>query len=245
MTPIQKIIIFIQMNKKLLFIFLTLIIILNTVNTKEGYNSSLTFDNTQKWGRYEIKAAMNLSEDNKQILKRLPIIPPPNNNSGKTQKEIKDLLMKQNKRTKSQHENIIKEQELAYCLKLFAKNIEEEKLLGDLIKYTVQPVVMALKHNFNRVRPSFLEPKLTPPIVIPAHASYPSGHATEAHMMAHIMSEKYPNQRENFFAKAEEIATNRERAGLHYRSDTEYGKALAKRMFEIITRAGMNPFKLR
>ena len=48
MTPIQKIIIFIQMNKKLLFIFLTLIIILNTVNTKEGYNSALTFDNTQK-----------------------------------------------------------------------------------------------------------------------------------------------------------------------------------------------------
>ena len=38
MTPIQKIIIFIQMNKKLLFIFLTLIIILNTVNTTQNFD---------------------------------------------------------------------------------------------------------------------------------------------------------------------------------------------------------------
>ena len=129
MTPIQKIIIFIQMNKKLLFIFLTLIIILNTVNTKEGYNSALTFDNTQKWGTREIRSAMNLSEDNKQILKRMPIIPVPKNNSPTTKKEIKDLLIKQNKRTKFQHENIVNEQYLNHCVKKFAKNMEEEKLL--------------------------------------------------------------------------------------------------------------------
>jgi hypothetical protein len=242
---VQKIKIFIQTNKKLLFIILCLVIIFNTVNTKEGYKSALTFDNTQKWGSEEIRRAMDLSEDNKQILKRMPIISPPKNNSNETKGELKDLLIKQKQRTSAQQEEIIKERSLSNCVKKFAKNVEEEKILSDFIQTTVQPVSLALKHHYNRVRPTFLEPKLKSTIPIPPHASYPSGHATEAHVMAHLMSEKYPNQREGFFTKAEEIATNRERAGVHYRSDTEYGKKLAKKIFEVISKARMNPFKLR
>jgi hypothetical protein len=236
---------FIHTNKKLLFIFLTLIIIYNTVNTKEGYNSALTFDNTQKWGTMQIKAAMNLSDDNKAILNRLPIIPPTKNNSTETKREIKDLLKKQKNRTKEIYKNILKERSLTYCIAQFAQNVEEQKKLSDFLTTTVQPIHLAMKHHFNRVRPTFLESKLKAAIDIPQHASYPSGHATEAYMLANIMSKKYPNQRENFFAKAKKIATNRERAGLHYKSDSEYGKKIAEKMFEIITKAGMNPFKLR
>ena len=245
MKPIQKVLMFIQTNKKILFIILCLVIIFNTVNTKEGYKSALTFDNTQQWGSEEIRRAMDLSEDNKQILKRMPLISPPKNNSKETKREIQDLLIKQSQRTKAQEKDIFNEQYLNHCAKQFSKNIEEQKKLTDFLETNVQPVIFALKHNYNRVRPSFLEPKLKTAIRVPLHASYPSGHATEAHVMAHLMSEKYPNQRESFFAKAEEIATNRERAGLHYRSDTEYGKKLAKKIFDVISKARMNPFKLR
>src|ERR1051326_9439922 len=40
-------------------------------------------------------------------------------------------------------------------------------------------VVMNLKYRFHRPRPSQLSPALMPPITVPGHASYPSGHATD------------------------------------------------------------------
>ena len=43
---------------------------------------------------------------------------------------------------------------------------------------------MHYKAKFNRERPSQVCPALLPPIPVPGHASYPSGHATQAHLMA-------------------------------------------------------------
>jgi len=39
---------------------------------------------------------------------------------------------------------------------------------------------MHYKRKFNRPRPSQISPALLPPIDVPGHASYPSGHATES-----------------------------------------------------------------
>jgi membrane-associated phospholipid phosphatase len=86
----------------------------------------------------------------------------------------------------------------------------------------------------NRIRPSQIAPALMPPIPLPGHAAFPSGHATQAHLMAncigHMLAGKpYLNTiSRNVQVLASRIARNREIAGLHYPSDSAGGKALAQ-----------------
>lgn len=95
-------------------------------------------------------------------------------------------------------------------------------------------VAMYFKGLYKRPRPSQLCPALLPPIVVPGHPSFPSGHSTQAHLMALCMGDvlkELPQQRkvmDDLWTLADRIARNREIAGLHYASDTAAGKALAK-----------------
>ncbi len=89
------------------------------------------------------------------------------------------------------------------------------------------------KGQYKRPRPSMLRPALMPPIVVPGHASFPSGHATQAHLMALCMEDVLAGKphlaavKNNMKALAVRIARNREIAGLHYPSDSEAGMDLA------------------
>jgi hypothetical protein len=89
-----------------------------------------------------------------------------------------------------------------------------------------------------RPRPPQLLPALTPPIPMPGHPSYPSGHATQAMLMANLVDQVFadpdlqPNPRFRSMslllrAMAERIARNREIAGLHYPSDSVAGQRVA------------------
>jgi membrane-associated phospholipid phosphatase len=94
-------------------------------------------------------------------------------------------------------------------------------------------VAMYFKGRYARPRPSQLCPALLPPIVVPGHASFPSGHSTQAHLMALCMSDVFnglPQQAtmlDDLWTLADCIARNREIAGLHYPSDTTAGVAIA------------------
>jgi hypothetical protein len=97
---------------------------------------------------------------------------------------------------------------------------------------------MHYKFKYDRARPSRLSPRLMPPIDPPGHAAYPSGHATQARLIAlcleHVMpaaivpaaAEQGPLRQ-----MAARIARNREVLGLHYPSDSVAGKTLADRTF--------------
>src|SRR5260221_3832364 len=108
---------------------------------------------------------------------------------------------------------------------------------------------------FNRPRQSQLSPALLPPIAPPGHASFPSGHATEAYLMALCLEEIMPAAADTgplppnplpqnpppppvlaspLERMAQRIARNREVLGLHYPSDSKAGKLLAKRSFDIL-----------
>ncbi len=106
--------------------------------------------------------------------------------------------------------------------------------------------VMRFKFHYQRPRPNQLCPALMPPIANPQHAAYPSGHSTQAHLIAHIMTETVgarantqhikhgttdPITRNPYFDMAERIARNREVLGLHYRSDSMAGMRLAAELF--------------
>jgi hypothetical protein len=89
------------------------------------------------------------------------------------------------------------------------------------------------KKKFMRPRPSQLEPRLRPPIDVPAWAAYPSGHSLQNHLIALALatvvhSDELTTQ---LFEIAHRVAENREYAGLHYESDTVGGKQLATLMF--------------
>jgi membrane-associated phospholipid phosphatase len=93
-------------------------------------------------------------------------------------------------------------------------------------------VAMHFKAVHNRPRPSHLCPALMPPIPVPGHASYPSGHATQANLMALFVTDAMPPAIQagvafDLTALATRIGRNREIAGMHYASDSAAGVALA------------------
>jgi hypothetical protein len=98
--------------------------------------------------------------------------------------------------------------------------------------------VMHYKYELNRPRPSHLCPWLMPPIEVPGHASYPSGHSTQAHLVALMLGEVMPERlvgpRRPLRLLAERIARNREVLGLHYPSDSKAGAKLAKASFLLL-----------
>ncbi|NGM18695.1 phosphatase PAP2 family protein [Roseomonas stagni] len=90
-----------------------------------------------------------------------------------------------------------------------------------------------------RPRPSQLHPALLPAIEVPGHPAFPSGHATQAMLMALIVEQALPAERRTKLAPylhtlAGRIARNREIAGLHYKSDTTGGLELAAKVFELL-----------
>ena len=111
--------------------------------------------------------------------------------------------------------------------------------------------VMHYKAKFNRPRASTFAPSLMPPIEVPGHASFPSGHSTQSHLMALCLAEVMPkeaslgtdpksHQHDPAFGPlqrlAERVARNREVLGVHYPSDSEAGKHLANATFPLLMR---------
>ena len=83
-----------------------------------------------------------------------------------------------------------------------------------------------------RRRPSQVCPALKPPIAIPGHSSYPSGHATQAWLMQLCLRDAIQGTGTAkaglvIEAQAMRIGRVREIAGLHYPSDSAAGHDLA------------------
>jgi membrane-associated phospholipid phosphatase len=109
--------------------------------------------------------------------------------------------------------------------------------------------VMHYKARFNRPRASRFAPALMPPIEPPGHASFPSGHSTQSHLMALCLAEVMPKAASNgtnpdtgqpdpafgpLQRLAERVARNREVLGVHYPSDSEAGRRLALGTFPLL-----------
>lgn len=92
-------------------------------------------------------------------------------------------------------------------------------------------VVMYYKNLFQRPRPLQLWPQLMPPVLVPGHASFPSGHATQSHTIAKVLQAVaagvVPEVTNITTRLAQRIARGREVLGLHYPSDSAAGEYLA------------------
>jgi hypothetical protein len=92
----------------------------------------------------------------------------------------------------------------------------------------VELIVLSLKKRFNRLRPSAVLPEIEPVVPVPWHSSYPSGHATQATVIAEILTKVAPESATRLRRLAVEVGVNREVAGLHYPSDTAAGVTLGR-----------------
>lgn len=104
---------------------------------------------------------------------------------------------------------------------------------------------MHWKKHYSIARPSQIYPALMPPVPVPGHPSYPSGHATQAHLMALSVEALLKDaadggqQPETVATRlARRIARNREIAGLHYGSDSFAGEQLATKLWAFINSNG-------
>ena len=98
---------------------------------------------------------------------------------------------------------------------------------------------MVWKAEIKRARPPQLSAEIEPVFDVPGHPSYPSGHSTQAHLIAYVLTAVHPSGKDPQWSRAVErfageVARNREVAGVHYPTDSKAGVALAKALAPIL-----------
>ena len=160
--------------------------------------------------------------------------PFPENTSKKTLEEVRYLAeIEEDVEFVKEHDKVAKVfGKLHKDLELEYNQDEAKKYLRESAKY-----IMELKYKHQRPRPfqiaEFynidlngvdLDSMKTP--------SYPSGHATQGHLLGMIYSERYPQHRKEFMKLGEDVAESRINGKAHYPSDKKAGIHLAKKLFE-------------
>ena len=232
------------MQKMFLGIMFFIIIAINIVflfcckeKSKEFFEGHKLFSNTQTWDKNLQKNIhpSYVSSDFKKInLKR-----PPANDSIQTKNEISQLVQMKKLRTPSKIKEI---NDQVYLHGMF-DSIDKEKILSfreseyliEFIDTYLNVLIMTLKNEYDRVRPSFLSSELDDCAVLydcnPRHPAYPSGHATQSYFIAHCLiafTNANESQKQLYLQRAENVAVGREIAGVHYSSDSLFGKEIAK-----------------
>lgn len=202
----------------------------------------LTFSNTAEWDEYYVALRNERTRYPESLFKDIVLSKPHQNDSAETLFELALLHSATNDRTPATLDEINAEQKLETTM---IGNISVASYMNsqrfpytyELLKdsfHDITVLMLRQKNEFDRVRPSELDNTLTVAIPIPGHPAYPSGHSTQMHYLAYVLSELAPGRREAFIAKARQIAKNREIAGLHYPSDSAAGVILAQQFFDIM-----------
>jgi hypothetical protein len=113
------------------------------------------------------------------------------------------------------------------------------ELLVNAIQFTVL-LEMQFKHLLAGWRPVQYSEQVQPMITTPGHGSFPSGHATQAFVLARLLagilpaSAAYDPMREQLYWQAARIATNRVVAGVHFPVDSVAGRLLGHSIAEYV-----------
>ena len=231
--------------KKLSFVIVFLVVIFGgyyTIRAEAERKDTLTFSNTMEWSPYYLAYANSPTRYSDEVYKDIILPPPPKNSSRQVKEEMRTLKSYRELRSPEQLEEFEKEGEketLEFGGYTFGDYNNEKlfpataRLLRDSF-YDVEVLEMRQKKLFDRVRPSFLDPSFDTMRPVHGHPAYPSYRSAEMHFIAHVFSELAPERREEFFARAQEVAFRCQIAGLQYPSDTEGGKLLAKQIFDAL-----------
>ncbi len=187
----------------------------------------------RKWG----EKFLTLLDTGPMVLSRdevFEVVLPPVNDSQITKDELVFLKeIELNERDEDTLVRIYFENTAGSPQEFFVKegllNIESYNtvLLLNMIDVDHVYFILERKKHFLRARPSQLNEDLITAIPNPAHAAYPSGHSSQAYMVALVLSEFDPENAEKYKQFAIDIAHRREIAGVHYPSDSVAGRQLA------------------
>ena len=126
-----------------------------------------------------------------------------------------------------------------YALK---KYCEENGLIfhgdefSDLINQSV-PIILHFKKMFNRRRPTEVDNKLnTLPSKTNKTPSYPSGHSTQARLVARYVAGKFPEHEIELLKRGDECGMGRVQAGFHYPTDDEAGILLGEKLYVFLNK---------
>jgi len=122
-----------------------------------------------------------------------------------------------------------------YSIKEYLKKMKvkfHENELRDIVQQAV-PTIRYFKNKFNRSRPFELDGNLD---VLGSTTnktrSYPSGHSTQAMIVALYVAQKFPEHKDGLMEAAKEVGMGRVKAGFHFLSDHVAGQMLGTKMFE-------------
>ena len=152
------------------------------------------------------------------------------------QREMATVRKLINMRTDKDVESVANNDEDSfYSIKEYMKKIGvkfHENELRDIVKQAV-PTIRHFKNSFNRKRPFELDGNLD---VIGSTTnktrSYPSGHSTQAMIVALYVAQKFPEHKDGLMEAAKEVGIGRVKAGFHFLSDHVAGQMLGQKMFE-------------
>ena len=167
--------------------------------------------------------------------------PPPSNTDPKTLKELTFVAESTFNRSEAEIEQIYSiDRDLdAPFIKLLSKyKLEYPQEYIDTFYNVVQPVLMNIKHYWNRPRPVQLAKlfniKIDPIVTTTVHTpSYPSGHTMYSRLVANILKHHYP-QIENKILDNIVYDTARARVmmGVHFPSDNQASIFLSNYLFK-------------
>lgn len=198
----------------------------------ENINSVKYTDSKKSW-----KVSNRITIDWRNVLPD-----PPANNSKETRKEL-EYLQAITKNLTISDRNLIelvdKEPLDLYASVLKSYGLKMPNLDFDKIWNITRPIIMNLKHQYNRPRPEQLAERLGFKVNVvktKTHQTpaYPSGHTAYAAMGAYLLADMYPELSSDFFKKIGEAGLARCLQGVHYPSDNEASMVISGAIWQDI-----------
>ena len=120
---------------------------------------------------------------------------------------------------------------------LFNRGIVTDIESLNRIEKQLTPTIMKLKNYYNRQRPNELSEELgikwdCDYLSSAQTPSYPSGHTIQAYVCAGVLANQYPEHSRGLYTLAELVSQSRIDRGVHFPSDVDYGRILAKEILE-------------
>jgi len=99
----------------------------------------------------------------------------------------------------------------------------------------VEDTAIAVSDNskqFWKTKRPYIADKTIKPLIKPAKGyAYPSQHATVSYLLAQVLGQLMPEKRKLFMKRADDMATHRILAGMHFQQDIIAGKNLSRLIF--------------
>ena len=169
----------------------------------------------------------NLSDGKKKLLDSEPSfeVEFPEYSFPDNKEELPEVIrmMKEKKIPESEMEDLDKNNNDLMLDIVDQKRSDWIELIKDIDIYTIR-----LKMKYARPRPYEISEEIESTTDTDDSPSFPSGHAIEAHTLAVILGDKFPDKKEELTKLADKISLSRLQMGNHYPSDIEVGEKVGK-----------------